>query len=115
MLAAVGSRTLTLPELRYYLGDTLARLHRPAEAEMHFREELRLAPQDTRTRSALAVLYQSQGESAAAARTIDELLDAAPTPDGYRLAAQLWEMFGGRRRAAQIRTEAARRFGEAGR
>ncbi len=115
VLAAVGSRTLTLPELRYYLGDTLARLHRPAEAEMHFREELRLAPQDTRTRSALAVLYQSQGESAAAARTIDELLAAAPTPDGYRLAAQLWEMFGGRRRAAQIRTEAARRFGEAGR
>lgn len=114
-LAAVGSRTLTLPELHFYLGDTLARLDRPAEAEIHFREELRLAPQDTRTRSALAMLYQSQGESEAAVRTIGELLETAPTPEGYRIAAQLWEMFGGRRRAAEIRAEAARRFGEAGR
>ena len=114
-LAAVGSRTLTMPELHFHLGDTLARLDRPADAERHLREELRLAPQDTRARSALAMLYQSQGQSDAAARTIGELLDAAPTPDGYRLAAQLWEMFGGRRRAAEIRAEAARRFGNEGR
>ena len=114
-LAVVASRTLTLPELHFYLGDTLARLDRPAEAEGHFRTELRMAPQDTRTRSALAMLYQSQGESAAAARTMDELLEAAPTPAGYRLAAQLWEMFGGRRRAAEVRAEAARRFGDASR
>ena len=114
-LAAVGSRTLAVPELHFHLGDTLARLDRPADAERHFREELRLAPQDTRARSALAMLYQSQGQSDAAARTIGELLDAAPTPDGYRLAAQLWEMFGGRRRAAEIRAEAARRFGNEGR
>ena len=115
VLAAVGSRTLTLPELHFYLGDALARLDRPADAERHFREELRLAPQDTRARSALAMLYQSQGESEAAARTLGELLETAPTPEGYRLAAQLWEMFGGRRRAAEIRAEAARRFGSAGR
>jgi len=115
VLAAVGSRTLALPELHFYLGDALARLDRPADAERHFREELRLAPQDTRARSALAMLYQSQGESEAAARTIGELLETAPTPEGYRLAAQLWEMFGGRRRAAEIRAEAARRFGDAGR
>ena len=114
-LAEAASRTLTLPELHFYLGDTLARLDRPAEAEEHFRAELRMAPQDTRTRSALAMLYQSQGESAAAARTIDELLEAEPTPAGYRLAAQLWEMFGGRRRAAEVRAEAARRFGDASR
>ena len=115
VLAAVGSRTLAVPELHFYVGDTLARLDRPTGAERHFREELRLAPQDTRARSALAMLYQSQGRSEAAARTIGELLDAAPTPDGYRLAAQLWEMFGGRRRAAEIRAEAARRFGNEGR
>ena len=114
-LAEAASRTLTLPELHFYLGDTLARLDRPAEAEEHFRAELRMAPQDTRTRSALAMLYQSQGESAAAARTIDELLEAAPTPAGYRLAAQLWEMFGGRRRAGELRAEAVRRFGDASR
>ncbi|MCY4123028.1 MAG: tetratricopeptide repeat protein, partial [Acidobacteria bacterium] len=114
-LAAVRSRALTLPELDFYLGDTLARLDRPADAELHLREALRLAPQDTRARSALAMLYQSQGEAEAAARTIGELLEAVPTPDGYRLAAQLWEMFGGRRRAAEVRAEAVRRFGDAGR
>ncbi len=111
VVAAVGSRTLAVPELHFYLGDTLARLDRPADAERHFREEIRLAPQDMRARSALAMLYQSQGQAEAAARAVDELLDAAPTPDGYRLAAQLWEMFGGGRRAAEIRAEAARRFG----
>ncbi len=114
-LAAVQARTLALAGLHFHLGDTLARLERPAEAERHLREEVRMAPQDTRARSALAMLYQSQGESEAAARTIGELLEAAPTPAGYRLAAQLWEMFGGRRRAAEIRAAAARRFGGADR
>ena len=60
-LAAVGSRTVSLRELHFYLGDTLARLGRPGEAEVHFREELRLTPQDTRSRSSLAMLYQSEG------------------------------------------------------
>ncbi len=110
-LAAVGSRTVSLPELHFYLGDTLARLGRPGEAEAHFREELRLTPQDTRARSSLAMLYQSEGQSAAAARTIDELLEAVPTPAGYETAAELWDMFGARRRAAAVRAEAARRFG----
>lgn len=112
-LEAVRSRTLAMPELHFYLGDTLARLDRPAEAATHFREELRLAPHDLRTRASLAMLHQSQGEFDAAARTIGELLEAAPTPDGYRLAAQLWEMFGAHGRAADVRAEAARLFGGA--
>lgn len=111
-LAAVRPRTLAMTELHFYLGDTLARLDRPAEAESHFREELQLTPHDARARAGLAMLYQSQGESEAAARAVDELIEAAPTPDGYRLAAQLWEMFGGRRRAAEVRAEAVRRFGD---
>ena len=111
-LAELRSRTVMLPELHFYLGDTLARLDRPGEAEVHFRQELRLTPSDTRSRSGLAMLYQSQGRSEAAARTIAELLAAAPTPDGYRAAAQLWDMFGARRRAAAVRAEAARRFGD---
>ncbi len=111
-LAELRSRTVMLPELHFYLGDTLARLDRPGEAEDHFRQELRLTPSDTRSRSGLAMLYQSQGQSEAAARTIAELLAAAPTPDGYRAAAQLWDMFGARRRAAAVRAEAVRRFGD---
>lgn len=112
-LAELRSRTVMLPELHYFLGDTLARLERPAEAEAHFQEELRLTPQDTRARAGLAMLYQSQGRSEAAVRVIGELLEAVPTPEGYRAAAQLWDMFGARRRAAAVRAEAAQRFGGA--
>ena len=111
-LEAVRSRTLAMGELHFYLGDTLARLDRPAEAEMHFRDELQLTPNDLRARAGLAMLYQSQGAAEAAAAAVDALLEAAPTPEGYRLAAQLWEMFGGSRRAAAVRAEAARRFGD---
>ena len=110
-LAEVSSRTVMLQGVHFYLGDTLARLGRPGEAEVHFREELRLTPQDTRSRSSLAMLYQSEGASDVAARTIDELLEAVPTPAGYETAAELWDMFGARRRAAAVRAEATRRFG----
>ncbi len=109
-LAAARERTLAMPDLHYHLGDTLARLDRPSEAETHFREALRTTPDDLRVRAGLAMLYQSQGQPEAAARAVDALVEAAPTPDGYRLAAQLWEMFGARRRAAVLRAEAARRF-----
>ena len=114
-LNALSSRTMMLPELHYLLGDTLARLDRPAEAEAHFREELRVTPQDVRARSGLAMLYQSRGESEAAVRTIVELLEAVPTPEGYQVAAELWDLFGARRRAAAVRAEAAQRFGAAAR
>ena len=112
-LDELGARTVMLPELHYLLGDTLARLDRPAEAEAHFRQELRVTPQDTRARSGLAMLYASQGESETAARTIAELLEAVPTPEGYEVAAELWDLFGARRRAAAVRAEAAERFGAA--
>ena len=112
-LDELGARTMMLPELHYLLGDTLARLDRPAEAEAHFREELRVTPQDTRARSGLAMLYASQGESEAASRMIAELLEAVPTPEGYEVAAELWDLFGARRRAAAVRAEAAQRFGAA--
>ena len=109
--AELRSRTLTLPDLHFYLGDTLARLDRPEEAEVQFREELRLTPHNGRARASLAMLYQSAGRSADAAQAIAGLLAAVPTPEGYGLAAQLWDMFGDRRRAAAIRSRATERFG----
>ena len=110
-LAELRTRTLTLPDLHFYLGDTLARLDRAEDAEVQFLEELRLTPHNGRARAGLAMLYQSEGRSAEAAQAIRELLAAVSTPEGYRLAAELWDMFGARGRAAAVRSEATELFG----
>ena len=110
-LAELRTRTLTLRDLHFYLGDTLARLDRAEEAEVQFLEELRLTPHNGRARAGLAMLYQSVGRSGEATQAIGELLAAVPTPEGYRLAAELWVMFGAPRRAAAVRSAATERFG----
>lgn len=110
-IAEQGTRTVALPELHFYTGDTLARLDRLDEAEAHFREELRLTPHHGRTRASLAMLYQSAGRPADAVQAIADLLAAVPTPEGYGLAAQLWDMFGVPRQAAAVRSRATERFG----
>jgi len=107
----LASRTLTLSELHFYLGDTLARLGRHAEAEAELREEVRLSPNHARARASLAMLYRSTGRDAEAARTIDDLLRTVPTPEGYDLAARLWRMFGEAERAAAVEAAARQRFG----
>jgi tetratricopeptide (TPR) repeat protein len=54
-----------LEELYWYLGDTLARLDRFADAEMQFREELRAFPRSIRAYSSLAMLYRASNRRAA--------------------------------------------------
>ncbi len=98
-LRLLAGRTITLRELHYYTGDTLARLGRVAEAEPHLREEVRLFPQNGRAWAALAMLYYSANRDADVERTIDSLLRAIPTREGTSLAAELWTMFGQPRRA----------------
>lgn len=102
------NRTFQVPEVRYYLADTLGRLGRYDEAERLFREELRLFPASFRSRAGLAMLYQAQGRPADAAREIEAMLRASPSPASFALAAQLWDMFGEPRRAADTRLRASR-------
>jgi hypothetical protein len=45
-------------------------------------------------------------------QTIDELVVAAPTPDGYAMAAQLWTIVGERARAEALRADARRKISE---
>jgi tetratricopeptide (TPR) repeat protein len=103
------ARTLQLNELEYYLGDSLARLERYAEAEPHFRREIALYPFNARARAGLAMLYRAQGRDQESAAAIDEMLEVSPTPEAYNLAAQLWTMFGEPARAAAVREQAKRR------
>jgi Flp pilus assembly protein TadD len=89
-------------DLNYYIGDSLARMERYAEAEPYLREEIRIFPHNTRARAGLAMLYRAMGRDAESERAIEELLVASPTPQGRALAAQLWTMFGEADKARQI-------------
>ncbi len=101
----------TIPELYYYDGDALANLGRPEEAIAAFRQELAVSPGHLRTRASLAMLYRAAGQPDAAAREIQQMLQAAPTREGYEMAAETWAIFGERARADAVRAEAFRRFG----
>lgn len=100
----------SLEGLYWYFGDTLARLDRYAEAETRFREELRAYPRSIRTYSSLAMLYRALSRERGVEDVIDELVTAAPTPEGYVTAARLWMILGERERADALRVDARTRF-----
>jgi tetratricopeptide (TPR) repeat protein len=103
--------SFVIPELFFYLGDTLANLGREEEASAAFRTELQLFPTNVRARASLAMLYRAGGRNADAEREIDALLRIVPTPDGYAMAARTWAIFGETTRAEAVRAEAKKRFG----
>ena len=104
------SGTLQISELHFYAADTLARLERYAEAEAEFIAELKYFPQNIRARGGLAMVYQAGDKSDEAARVLTDMLRISPTPDSYALAARLYTMFGNRKQADVIKTEARRAF-----
>ena len=106
---AVDARTVQLPDVNYYIGDTLGRLERYAEAEPYFQAELAMFPAHVRARAGLAMLYRVIGRQADSERAIADLLRYAPSREGYDVAAQLWTMFGEPGRAAATRDEGRRR------
>lgn len=106
----VRERGREIAELHLYLGDTFARLERFQDAETEFRDELRAFPDSLRAYASLATLYRASNRDDAAAKTIEELLQAAPTAEGYAMASRLWTIAGERARADALRAEARRRF-----
>lgn len=106
-----AKRTMQTADLRFYIGDCLARLERYPEAEKSFRAELSLYPTSTRARTGLAMLYQATGRTDQVTAVINDMLRTTPSPATYRTAAQLWQMFGEPDRAAAVRAAAKARFG----
>ena len=100
-----SGRTFEIPDLHFYIGDSLARLERYSEAEPQLKEEVRLFPGSIRARAGLALLYRVQGRNAETAQAIDEMLRVAPTPESYAMADKLWTMFGEPARAAAVRAQ----------
>jgi tetratricopeptide (TPR) repeat protein len=99
-----------LPGLHLALGDTLAHLEQPADAEAQLKEEIRLFPQDSRAYVSLAVLLHSLDRADDAAQVIEALLEALPTPEGSSAAARAWMLVGERERATAVRADARARF-----
>lgn len=106
----VGQTGSTLAELHLSLGNTYERLDRYAEAEAEFQEELREYPHNIGTYASLAMLYRASNRDQAVEHVILDLVDAAPTPEGYSMAARLWTIVGERARAEALRSDARRRF-----
>jgi arylsulfatase A-like enzyme/predicted Zn-dependent protease len=99
-----------IPDSHFYVGDTLTRLDRVSEAEAHFAAEVRQFPSNVRARAGLATLYHTIGEPEAAETVISDMLQSAPTPESYSVAARLWISFGNSRQAQAVRAEARRVF-----
>ena len=110
-----GQHGHALEELELNLGQTLARLDRYAEAEEHFRNELRTFPRSLHAYSSLAMLYHASNRSAHVEETLEALTQAMPTPEGYDTAASLWTIVGAPSRAAEIKDEARLLFRDASR
>lgn len=91
-LKETAARTIQMPELRYYLGDALARLERYAEAEPVLAEEARLFPSELRAHAALAMLYRATGRPRESDREVDAM-ERSPMSEGRVLAAKLRQMF----------------------
>ena len=109
--AVTAQHERPLRELHWYLGDTLARLDRHADAEVQFREEMR-----GRSRAVSGPIRAwptwtapRTGQSGLE-ETLDALIDAAPTPEGYDAAARLWTIAGEPGRAATLRADVRTRF-----
>jgi tetratricopeptide (TPR) repeat protein len=108
--AAADDRGRPLEELHLYLGDTLSRLERYEEAESHYRREIEAFPSSTPAYAGLAMLYRASNREDMAEQVIADLMEAAPTPEGYASAARLWTVFGDQTRADALRADARRRF-----
>jgi choline-sulfatase len=100
---ALKGRPVQMNDLNYYLGDSLARMERYAQAEPYLLEEVRAFPQNLRARAGLAMLYRVMGRNPESERVIEDLLRVSPTPEGRAMAAQLWTMFGEPEKAQQAK------------
>lgn len=107
---AIRSSGAALADLHLYLGETLTRLDRLAEAEPEFRDELRAFPHSLQAYASLAMLYRAAEREADVEDVLDELVQSTSTPEGYAMAAKLWTDLGERSRAEALRSDARTRF-----
>ena len=105
-----AEESVPLQNLSFLRGDCLARLGRDAEAEQAFAQEIRDFPGNPAPRTALAVLYASQGRESDARRSLSDLIAQVKTPEAFFAAIRTYEVLGDARAAAALKAQAARSF-----
>jgi tetratricopeptide (TPR) repeat protein len=108
--SALRKSGAALADVHLYLGETLTRLERAAEAEAEFREELHAFPHNMQAYASLAMLYRAADRDSEVEDVLDELVESTSTPEGYAMAARLWTVLGERSRAEALRSDARTRF-----
>lgn len=76
-------------DVRYRLGETLMKLHRPSEAESHFRAVYDVNPNDVKNAQALASAMIAGGRGGDGMDFFRAYLDQRPTGEGYFAMAEL--------------------------
>ncbi len=107
---ALQTKASVVSDLQLVLGDALAQLDRNTEAEAAYRQELQTFPGSVRAYASLATLYHVSSRDEAMTQTLEDLIAAVPTAEGYATAARVWLAAGNRNRATALRIEARRRF-----
>lgn len=108
---ALERRTEQVADVRYVLGDSLARQEQFPEAERWFRAEIAAFPGHVRARVGLALVQLSTGRRNDAIQSVLALESAGPTSasrEAFEAAAQLWTVLGEPARAAAARARAGR-------
>lgn len=103
---ALTTRTEQVADVRYVLADSLARQGRFGEAAPLFAAEITVFPNHVLARAGLAMTEWELGRRTEARAVVDGLEGAAARfglPQGYQLAAQLWDQFGDAARADRAR------------
>ena len=101
---------LPLQNLNYLKGDSLARLGREREAEQAFLQEIGEFPANVPPRTALAMLYASQGRETDARKALSDLVREVNTPAAYFAAIKTYEILGDPRAAGELKVEQRRAF-----
>jgi arylsulfatase A-like enzyme/Flp pilus assembly protein TadD len=102
--------SVPLQNLNFLRGDSLARLGREAEAEEAFLQEVRDFPGNPSPRTALALLYASQGREADARKSLSDLVAQVRTPEAIFAAIRTYEILGDPSSAAELKAQARRAF-----
>jgi tetratricopeptide (TPR) repeat protein len=108
--AITREHATAIADLHLYIGETLARQEQYSEAETEMREELEAFPRNIQTYASLAMLYHAAGRDEDVNDVLNELLEAAPSPEGYALAARTWTALGDSAKAEALKSDARTRF-----
>jgi arylsulfatase A-like enzyme/tetratricopeptide (TPR) repeat protein len=108
--ATLRQHGTTLEGLNLQLGSALVQLDRLKDAEAAYRREMLEYPHSVAAYEGLAAIYRKSGDVPGTAAIVDELLLAAPTPEGYAAAVRIWTSLGQSSRAEALRSDARARF-----